>query len=586
MGEFKYRDNDDRAFVKISDNVFLEALRSQGIEVQIDQLKKKLLFACPLCNPRQQVDGGHVQYCLPSKRWLFGRYVCDRCGEKTADQVAQLAKLSKQELTGKSLLIVNRSEIAVQEAVEEALALSEQVYINVNDRQIVLVIVEGELARLERGTVSELKKILSERAWSVRYDQQKKILVESSVPDKAIKDIMTRLSHSHLRPLRRIVFHPLVDSLGVVKVDGAGYDKSNLLYQFFKAQDFEELRKAVTDDEAIAAYENLTGLLADFGFVDECDRAAGVLLLVTAVMCAALPAMPLFLIASNEYGVGKTTMALIAAIFATLEEPAVTSFKKDADEESRELISMLAVRPSAVLIIDNTDNLPINSTLCSIITGTQVRGRVVHSSETVTTVAGTLLLVTGTNVLPEEDMIRRTLSIHLRRPDVVFKNTDIVAHVRSRRSAYVCDALKLIKWGRQKQLKPEIYLGSFDVWTRNCYAPIRTLSGCEPLQRTLQAMNAQIFKKSANQRFLETLLQKFDSNVFTTKKIRMVLTPMPPELLQVAIELHIVTDTELNARKLGWWLRDHVGERVGVPIHELTQDTVASNPAKFFLRKI
>ena len=99
-------------------------------------------------------------------------------------------------------------------------------------------------------------------------------------------------------------------------------------------------------------------------------------------------------------------------------------------------------------------------------------------------------------------------------------------------------------------------------------------------------MNAQIFKKSANQRFLETLLQKFDSNVFTTKKIRMVLTPMPPELLQVAIELHIVTDTELNARKLGWWLRDHVGERVGVPIHELTQDTVASNPAKFFLRKI
>ena len=39
MGEFKYRDDDDRAFVKISDNVFLEALRSQGIEVQIDQLK-------------------------------------------------------------------------------------------------------------------------------------------------------------------------------------------------------------------------------------------------------------------------------------------------------------------------------------------------------------------------------------------------------------------------------------------------------------------------------------------------------------------------------------------------------------------
>lgn len=585
MHKFRYRADDDLAFVEVPDDVVLESLVAKGIEVQVGHAERQLMFACPFCNPEQKAIGGQVQYCRPSKRWVFGRYVCNFCGEKTADQIAQLLDVPLQALAGKPLLIMNRSETAVQDAVEEALDRSGLVFLK--GRQVVIVILEVGIARLERATVSELKLMLSNEARSVRYDQKKKGLVESTVPDKIFKDLMSRLSHPHLQKILRIVAHPLIDKTGEVRLDSVGYDKNTLLYLFFDSSEFESLRKVVTDEEAKAAYERLTKLLLEIGFVEDCDRAAGVLLLVTAVMNAALPATPLFLISSQAFGVGKTTLSLIAAALAAPTEPAVMSIKKDGDEMSRELLSMLAVKASDVLIIDNLNgSLPANPMLCSVITGTPISGRVVGSSEVTTTVARTLIIATGTGVTPYQDMIRRTISIWLRRPDAAFKSSDVVENVRAHRTEYVCDALKIVKWGRQKQLKPEVSLSSFADWGYYCLAPVKALSACEPLRRTLAAMNTLIPKKSANQFFLETLLQKFGSRVFTTKKVRIALTPMSPELLQIAIEMDVVsTAGALNARKLGWWLRSHVGERIGVSIHELTLKE-SSSPAKFFFRKI
>ena len=122
MHKFQYRADDDRALYKVSKNVVLEALTEQGVKVRVDQVEKKLTFACPLCNSTQL--GGRAEYFLPSQQRIFGRYVCEHCGELTLDQVAQLANVPVQALAGKSLLILNRSEIAVQDAVEEALACS------------------------------------------------------------------------------------------------------------------------------------------------------------------------------------------------------------------------------------------------------------------------------------------------------------------------------------------------------------------------------------------------------------------------------------------------------------------------------
>lgn len=584
MAEFQYRADDDRAFWEVSENIVLEALKTQGVEVWGDPSEKKLVFACPLCNPTQKREGGRAEYFLPTQQRVFGRYVCEHCGELTPEQVAQLARVSVQELAGKSLLIMNRSEIAVQDAVEKALDRSGVVFIK--GRQVVIVVVEGGTARLERATASELKATLATVARSVRYDQKKKVLVESIVSDKLVKDLMSRLSHPYLRPILRIVTHPLVNEVGEIKVDGVGYDKNTLLYQFFDPQKFESLRETVSDAEAKAAYDRLEGLLTEIGFVDDFDRAAGVLLLVTSVMNSALQTTPLFLITAHEYGVGKTTLSMIAAALATTNKPVVMSIKKDTDETSRELLSMLAVRAADVLVLDNINHLPANPLLCSIVTGTPITGRLVGSSDVITTVARTLIVATGKDVEPCDDMIRRTISIWLRRPDVVFKSSDVVENVRTHRTEHICDALKIVKWGRQKQLKPKVFLSSFADWGYYCLAPVKVLSACEPLQRTLVAMNTQIPKRSANQRFLEALLQNFDSRVFTTKKIRIAMAPMPPELLQIAIELDIVTTAgALNARKLGWWLRRHVGERVGASVHELALKE-ASSPAKFFFRKI
>lgn len=172
MAEFQYRADDDRAFWEVSENIVLEALKTQGVEVWGDPSEKKLVFACPQCNPTQKREGGRAEYFLPTQQRVFGRYVCGHCGELTPEQVAQLARVSVQELAGKSLLIMNRSEIAVQDAVEKALDRSGVVFIK--GRQVVIVVVEGGTARLERATASELKATLATVARSVRYDQKKR----------------------------------------------------------------------------------------------------------------------------------------------------------------------------------------------------------------------------------------------------------------------------------------------------------------------------------------------------------------------------------------------------------------------------
>ncbi|MBE5691884.1 MAG: hypothetical protein EGQ34_03165 [Sutterella sp.] len=586
MFEFKYRDDDDRALLEVSENIVQEALKAQGVEVWVDSSEKKLVFACPQCNPKQKREGGRAEYFLPTQHRIFGSYVCKRCGELTPEQVAQLARVPVQALAGKSLLVLNRSEVAIQDAVEEALARSDLVFIK--GRQVVIVIIEAGVARLERATVSELKAILATIARSVRFDYKKKCLVESTVPDKVIKDLTSRLSHPHLRPILRIIAHPLLDDAGEVIVDGIGYDKKTLLYQFFDPQKFQSVRQPVSDAEAKVAYERLVGLLTEFEFVEDFDRAAGVLLLVTAVMSPALQTTPMFLIASHDYGVGKTTLSLIASTLATLNPPAVVSLKKDADETSRELMSMLAVRAAEVLVLDNlSNNLPANPTLCSVITGTPITGRIVGSSEVTTTVARTLIVATGTDVVPTKDMIRRTVPIWLRKPETAFKHSDIVECVRARRTEYVCDVLKVVKWGRQKKLLPKITLSSFADWSRYCLAPVEALSDNEPLHRVLKELSTTIPKKTANQIFLEILLEKFDRGVFTTEKIRCDLTPTE-QFRQVLIELSLLSENgELNARKVGRWLCRHVGERVCANTHELTrQERISNAPANFQFREI
>ena len=586
MVEFKYRDDDGRALFFVENDVFRKVLNGKGISVATAEGEKTLRFACPFCNVAQAPAGGKAEYFLPSDAHVFGLYRCSCCGEKSSSELARWAKVSIQQLAGKSLLIMNRSDVAIQEALEEILARSGQVFLS--GRVVVVVVIAGGVAYLETATPSELKAIAFEQARSIRFDKKTKSFKECPLSDRIIRNLMTRVTHPHLRQVHRVVAHPLPNREGNVNVDQIGYDNDSQLYYYFKPEDFDSLRSEVSHEDAVAAYRRLENLLIEFNFEDACDRAAAVLLLVTAVMFPLLPATPLFLVTSHDFGVGKTTLCSMAATLATLNLPTTISLKENNDEATRELLSMLAVNRAEVLIVDNLrSKLPTNQMLCSVLTGTPISGRIVGSSEVTTTVSRTLILATGTDVYAQNDMIRRTLPIKIKKPVKSFENVDIAIFLREQRSKYVCDVLIIEKWWRRKHSQSfvSVVLDSFADWSRNCLEPVRELSGQEPIQRTLQNMATLMPQKTANQLFLELLLQEFGSVVFTTKKVSATLMPLKPEVLQVVTELDVVANSELNARKLGRWLRRHAGERVGVPVHELTKKE-NSNPAHFFFRKI
>ena len=247
-------------------------------------------------------------------------------------------------------------------------------------------------------------------------------------------------SYPHLPVLNGLTRQPYLRSDGSL-VTVAGYDPVTGIFGVFDARQFS-VPSHPSRIEAETALNVLQGLLEEFSFALENDRAAALAAILTAAIRPSLPLAPMFHAQAHVVGSGKTYLCALITAFATPQPATPTTFPAD-DEECRKLLLAELLRAPAVIQFDNlTGDLAAHKSLCTVLTSEFLVGRILGVSKTASVSTRTLFLSSGNNVGPVQDMARRCITIRLD-PSMetpatrTFTRPDLVRDLLRERARYV-----------------------------------------------------------------------------------------------------------------------------------------------------
>jgi hypothetical protein len=290
-------------------------------------------------------------------------------------------------------------------------------------------------------------------------------------PNWCASAIHQRQFWPNLRELRGIVTYP------VIRADGSlltipGYDRSTRLL-YAPAGEVADVPNAPTRDQALAARDELFGLVCDFPFEAEYHRSAWLAALLTPLARELYdPPAPLFLVDANTAGAGKGLSLQVIARIVNGRPLSVMS-RPHNDDEIRKQITSLVIFGDSLVLIDNVVGQLGGPSLDAALTATVWRDRVLGVSRMVELPLSIIWYATGNNVVLTSDTARRTCPIRLhsrhecpdKRDD--FKIPRLEHFVRMQRPHLLAKALTIVRaWavaGRpQANLKP---WGSFESWS-------------------------------------------------------------------------------------------------------------------------
>ena len=253
------------------------------------------------------------------------------------------------------------------------------------------------------------------RLWSERFIIPiKKEKKGESVHSMSSGDAGAILASRHfldcLREVERInpVCLPITRADKSVALLPEGYDRESKILMTGQAA-------YAADMTATEAVELLSDLLEDFPFADEGrSRAVAIAAMLTLYGLNLLPArtlLPVIVFRANCPGVGKGLLAQLATLPVLGYTP--TGVDPKSETEMRKSLLAVAMAGEPVLLLDNVTGKLASASLESFITAHTVTDRKLGTSEAVKAAKNTLVLVTGNNVVFNDDMTRRAVVAEL-----------------------------------------------------------------------------------------------------------------------------------------------------------------------------
>ncbi|MBV6648132.1 MAG: hypothetical protein KI789_00265, partial [Hoeflea sp.] len=196
------------------------------------------------------------------------------------------------------------------------------------------------------------------------------------------------------------------------------------------------------------AIDLLEGVLNEFHFVDDTDRAAALSAIFTAVVRPTLPHAPAFHVRAPVSGSGKSFLCELIGAFAGPGINAKVSYPATSEEATKVMLSLLMANPAVVEFDDmDTDWIP-HGTINRMLTAEHITDRILGASKTATASTRSLFLGSGNNVGPIRDLLRRIITIHIdprcSTPTTIAYSGDPVTKVRNSRGTYVAAVLTII----------------------------------------------------------------------------------------------------------------------------------------------
>ena len=307
-------------------------------------------------------------------------------------------------------------------------------------------------------------------------------------PTWLVRAILEHGAYPGMRPLQGVAEVPFPRPDGSL-VTIPGYDARTGVF-YVPSVELAPLPDRPSQADAAAAAETLFGLVEQFPFATQDDRAVWLSGLLTVMARAGIVgAVPGFAYIGNRAGAGKGKLIDIKSVIANGRPVPCTSYPGD-DNEMTKLKVALALAATSIVHLDNLDEGRAygGGALDSALTSLEVTDRILGQSKTT---EGLELrccwFLSGNNIVPAKDAYRRwlvcRLMTELERPEERgdLKIPDLLAHVREHRTEYVRAGLVILRAhavaGRPTGGWPP--LGSFEEWDRVVRGAVWFASGCD-----------------------------------------------------------------------------------------------------------
>lgn len=276
-------------------------------------------------------------------------------------------------------------------------------------------------------------------------------------------------------------------------LDRPGYDRNSGLYLLVRNGAFPPVPASPTREHAVSALEELLWLLKDFPFVDPADRSVAIAAMLTALIRPSLRTAPLFAFRAAKMGSGKSLLADAVALIATGRPASVMSQGADENEDKKRMLPILA-EGDPVAVIDNIERPFGSAALCSILTQTSWRDRVLGKSQTLSLpTTNTTWLATGNNIIFSGDITTRVLVCDLdpkcERPEERKFEVNLHHYIPQHRGELVVAGLTILR-AYHVAGRPDLALpvfGRFEEWSNWVRAALVWLGMADPCETRRRA---------------------------------------------------------------------------------------------------
>lgn len=420
------------------------------------------------------------------------------------------------------------------------------------------------LRLIDLGEVALLDLMARAAVW-MRWDARAKEEMPTRCPVDVPRTYLARGGIGwNLPVLSGVVHAPTLRYEGTV-IEVPGYDEQTGLLFDARGVTFPPVPAQPTPEDARAALAVLSGLLAEFPFVAEVDRAVALSMLLTGLVRRSLPTAPLHALTAPTPGTGKSHLADLAALIATgLKAPGV-GWVKDNDHENAKVLDAALLGGDAILMLDNIEGELHSPRLNALLSQEEVKVRVLGASREVTCPCNVFVLANGNNLQLPADMTRRTvlcrMDAHMESPEERVFQGDPEAAVIADRGRFVVAGLTVLRAyivaGCPDKPKP---LAGYADWSNSVRGALIWLGCADPV-----ASMAAVRDSDPQRGALQAVLAQWDlcigpERVSTAQVIAKasVVAEFREALLEVA-----GAGGAINTRRLGNWLRTHRGKLVG-----------------------
>jgi hypothetical protein len=433
------------------------------------------------------------------------------------------------------------------------------------------------MARLRPFVVDSFIEPVAEAAIFQRFSHRQNAWTDIDPPLQLVRMVLSRDRRWVFPRVGGIITTPTLRADGSL-LAAPGYDPRSELYLLPGLQ-LPPIPERPTREQAGAELKALKGLFAEFSFQRrELDCSVAISGLLTALLRGSLPTAPVYLIAADTPGTGKSYLVDVIAMIADGRLCPVITASKNVEETEKRLGAVL-LNGVSIVSLDNCTHDLGGELLCQITERPVVKIRILGRSEMPDCECHTALFATGNNITFRGDMVRRGLKCNLEalgeRPELREFQQDALEVATVNRATYVAAALTIVRAylaaGSPRVCKP---FGSYAAWSRMVRSPLVWLDEPDPTKSIDEIRNED--PELTNIREFFELWLAYDLDLgrdYTTAQIIEAACPprtpnnySPQIFKQLLLRIAAAKDAPdtVSPDRLGWWLRRISGRIVSV----------------------